>query len=160
MVYVPSAGVVVPNIQHRERAHRLCTAPCTVTMPQYRAALEHRIASEEVTDAGGFTFSDQGPAVVVRIKSGNAHRYSGGKFATVAGGITLGLGALATLIGTFWTDAQVPLIAGGVIAVGLGAVSLALGILAMLNNRTGVDIDPDPTYVAPVAPPPVAPGQL
>jgi hypothetical protein len=160
MVYVPNAGVVVPNIKHRESAHRLCTAPCAVTMPQYRAALEHRIVSEAVTDAGGFTFSDQGPAVLVRIKSGNAYRYNGGKFATIAGGVTLGLGALAAFIGSLLTDGQVPFIAGGLTAVGVGALSLVLGILAMLNNRTAVDIDADPTYVAPPTAPPVAPEQL
>jgi hypothetical protein len=160
MVYVPNAGVVVPDIEHRESSHRLCLAPCSVTMPPYRAALEHRLVSDSVTDAGTFSFGDYGPAVLVQIKSGNADRYQGGRVCTIAGAITLGLSGLVTFIGAVWADARAPLVAGGVSGVALGVSSLVVGILMMVRNRTLVDIDADPTFVPPTPPPPVAPSQL
>jgi hypothetical protein len=153
MVYAPTPGVLIPNIQHRERSHRLCVAPCSVTMPHDRAALEHEIVSNNVTDAGTFTFSDYGSSVLVHIRGGNAERYRGGKVAAVAGGVTLGISALVGLVGSFDRDARVPLIGAGVIGAILGAASLFLGIFTMFGNRTFVEMDTDPS-APPAAPAP------
>jgi hypothetical protein len=129
-------------------------------MPPYRAQLEHRLVSDAITDPWTFTFSDYGPSVLVQIRGGNADRYRGGKVATIAGAITLGVGGLVLLAGLAIGNARIPLVAAGSIGAVVGVASLVPGILAMVQNRTLIDMDADPSEPDAPVPSPVPDGPV
>jgi hypothetical protein len=147
---------VLPNavrIDHVESAHLFCFAPCARTISLTEAAFEYRIDSPGVTDAGTFKIADLGPAVRVNIKTGDALRYAQGRALTVFGGITIGLGALTSLIGAAWAQERIPLVGTGAFTLLGGVCALAGGILLMMHHRTELEVGVDRDYVPPAPEP-------
>jgi hypothetical protein len=125
----------------------VCSGECNRYVQLPDASNDFFITGDEVTDSSSFVFSDQGPEVTLKVKTGDRSRKILGKAALIGGPIAMGCGALGALL--TWGDTERPglkVLGVGIAAAGLAA--LVTGIVLTIVERTIVRLVSAPQEVA------------